>query len=66
MTRQIEDLASDLEEQLGQRVEGLGEGAFSTALDETTDTAQLLIFIPTVMENFEIGEEKDRRCVAAL
>ncbi|KAK0135368.1 General transcription factor II-I repeat domain-containing protein 2B [Merluccius polli] len=50
----------DLKEQLGKRVEGLGSGAFSIALDESTDiskTAQLLIFIRTVTENFGIGEE---------
>uniref|UniRef100_UPI0037E96EB7 general transcription factor II-I repeat domain-containing protein 2-like n=1 Tax=Semicossyphus pulcher TaxID=241346 RepID=UPI0037E96EB7 len=60
VTRRIEDLANDLKEQLGQRVEGLETGAFSIALDESTDisdTAQLLIFIRTVTENFEIGEE---------
>uniref|UniRef100_A0A672FRL1 SPIN-DOC-like zinc-finger domain-containing protein n=1 Tax=Salarias fasciatus TaxID=181472 RepID=A0A672FRL1_SALFA len=60
VTRRIEDLANDLKEQLGQRLEGLGKGAFSIALDESTDisnTAQLLIFIHTVTENFEIGEE---------
>ncbi|XP_077093645.1 general transcription factor II-I repeat domain-containing protein 2B-like [Siphateles boraxobius] len=60
VTRQIEDLANDLKEQLGKRVEGLGKGAFSIALDESTDisdTAQLLIFIRTVTENFDIGEE---------
>uniref|UniRef100_UPI0037E99D8B general transcription factor II-I repeat domain-containing protein 2-like n=1 Tax=Semicossyphus pulcher TaxID=241346 RepID=UPI0037E99D8B len=60
VTRRIEDLANDLKEQLGQRVEGLETGAFSIALDESTDisdTAQLLIFIRTVTENFEIGGE---------
>ncbi|XP_076130471.1 general transcription factor II-I repeat domain-containing protein 2-like [Alosa pseudoharengus] len=60
VTRRIEDLANDLKEQLGKRVEGLGKGAFSIALDESTDisdTAQLLIFIRTVTENFDIGEE---------
>uniref|UniRef100_A0A8C5BW02 SPIN-DOC-like zinc-finger domain-containing protein n=1 Tax=Gadus morhua TaxID=8049 RepID=A0A8C5BW02_GADMO len=60
VTRRIEDLAKNLKEQLGQRMEGLGKGAFSIALDESTDisdTAQLLIFIQTVTENFEIGEE---------
>lgn len=53
-------MANDLKEQLGQRVEGLGKGAFSIALDESTDisdTAQLLIFIRTVTENLDIGEE---------
>ncbi|KAJ4940318.1 hypothetical protein JOQ06_026626 [Pogonophryne albipinna] len=60
VTRRIEDLANDLKEQLGLRVEGLGKGSFSIALDESTDisdTAQLLIFIRTVTEDFEIGEE---------
>ncbi|KAJ4942397.1 hypothetical protein JOQ06_012263 [Pogonophryne albipinna] len=59
VTRRIEDLANDLKEQLGLRVEGLGKGSFSIALDESTDisdTAQLLIF-RTVTEDFEIGEE---------
>lgn len=49
MTRRIEDLSNDL-----------GNGAFSVTLDESTDisdTAQLLIFIRTVTEDFEIGEE---------
>lgn len=44
----IEDLANNLKEELGQCVEGLGKGAFSIALDESTDisdTTQLLIFI---------------------
>lgn len=48
ITRRIENLATDLKEQLEKRVEGLGKGAFSIALDESTDisdTAQLLIFI---------------------
>lgn len=60
MTRRIEDLANDLKEQLGLCLAGMGKGAFSIALDESTDisdTAQLLIFIRTVMEDFEIGEE---------
>ena len=58
VARRIEDLANNLKEQLGQRMEGLGKGAFSIALDESTDisdTVQLLIFIRTVRENFEIG-----------
>ena len=58
VTQRIEDLANNLKEQLGQRMEGLGKGAFSIALDESTDisdTVQLLIFIRTVRENFEIG-----------
>ena len=58
--RRVEDLANDLKEQLGQHLEALGKGAFSIALDESTDisdTEQLLIYIRTVTENLETGEE---------
>ncbi|KAK6490688.1 general mRNAion factor II-I repeat domain-containing protein 2-like, partial [Huso huso] len=58
VTRRIEDIGSDLKRQLIERTEKLG--AFSIALDESTDigdTAQLLIFIWSVSENFEISED---------
>ncbi|RXM96761.1 General transcription factor II-I repeat domain-containing protein 2A [Acipenser ruthenus] len=58
VTHRIEDIGSDLKMQLIECTEKLG--AFSIALDKSTDignTAQLLIFIQSVTENFEISED---------
>ncbi|MBN3307225.1 GTD2A protein, partial [Amia calva] len=58
VTCRIEDIGSNLKSQLIERSEKLG--AFSIALDESTDisdTAQLLIFIWSVVENFQISED---------
>ncbi|KAL3879998.1 hypothetical protein ACJMK2_032270 [Sinanodonta woodiana] len=58
VTRRVEDIASNLHQQLERASETFIW--YSVALDESTDvsdTAQLLIFIRSVDENFKITED---------
>ena len=58
MSRRVEEIAGDINDQLDNDIEKYV--SVSLALDESTDigsTAQLLIFIRGVTENFQISEE---------
>ena len=58
ITRRVEEIGSDINDQLKSDIEKYV--SVSLALDESTDigsTAQLLIFIRGVTENFQISEE---------
>ena len=63
MTRRVEDIGKDIENQLQVMAEKFV--AFSLAMDESTDitdTAQLLNFIRGVTENFEVVEAVLKLC----
>ena len=58
ITRRVEEISSDINDQLNSDIEKYV--SVSLALDESTDigsTAQLLIFIREVTEDFQISEE---------
>uniref|UniRef100_H2YP50 SPIN-DOC-like zinc-finger domain-containing protein n=1 Tax=Ciona savignyi TaxID=51511 RepID=H2YP50_CIOSA len=58
MARRIDDLSENIEASLKDRISKCS--AFSIALDESTDvsdTAQLVVFIRGVTDNFEVTEE---------
>ena len=58
MARRIDDLSENIEVSLKDRISKCF--AFSIALDESTDlsdTAQLVVFIRGVTENFQVTEE---------
>ena len=58
MQRRVEDIGEDITEQLRDRLASCKY--FSLALDESndnTDTAQLLVFVRAVSENFELTQE---------
>ena len=58
ITRRVEEIGTDIIEQLNSDIEKYV--SVSLALDESTDigsTAQLLVFIRGVTEDFQISEE---------
>ncbi|KAM3872079.1 general transcription factor II-I repeat domain-containing protein 2-like [Diretmus argenteus] len=58
VTRRIEDMAQDVRDQITDKASGFS--AFSIACDESTDisdSAQLLVFLRGVSEDFEITQE---------
>ena len=58
MTRRVEDIAENMEQQLKNKVKDFTY--FSLALDESSDahdTVQLLIFLQDIIQDFEITEE---------
>jgi hypothetical protein len=57
MTRRVEDIGSDLFNQITSKAKQKYLKTFAQRLDDTSNTAQLSIIIPRVTEYFEMVEE---------